>query len=69
MDHPGKFSNNDFSILEEIINILEPFYEITVKCQAETIVTASLVVPSIVDLTNHLRDIQEDTSFCSKLIQ
>ena len=69
MDHPGKFSNNDFSILEEIINILEPFYEITVKYQAETVVTASLVVPSIVRLTSHLRDIQEDTSFCSKLIQ
>ena len=69
MDDPVKFSNNDFSTLEEIINILEPFYEITVKCQAETVVTASIVVPSIVHLTSHLRDIQEDTSFCSKLIQ
>ncbi|CAF2562524.1 unnamed protein product [Rotaria sp. Silwood2] len=68
MDNPVKFSNNDLIILEEIINILEPFYEISIKCQAEIAVTVSLVVPSIVHLTSHLHDIKEDISFCSKLI-
>jgi hypothetical protein len=50
MDNPVKFSNTDLIILEEIVNILEPFYEISIKCQADLAVTACLVVPSIVHL-------------------
>jgi len=69
MENPVKFSNNDFIILEESINILEPFYEISIKCQAEVAVTASLVIPSIVHLIAHLRDIKQYISFYSKLIQ
>ncbi|CAF1525832.1 unnamed protein product [Rotaria sordida] len=69
MDNPIKFSSNDLTLLEEIIHILEPFYEITIKCQAEAAVTVSLVVPSIVHLISHLRDIKEDISFCSKLVE
>ncbi|CAF4415240.1 unnamed protein product [Rotaria sp. Silwood2] len=69
MDNQVKFTNNDLTILEEVIHILEPFYEISIKCQAETAVTVSLVVPSIVHLISHLRDIKQDISFCSKLIE
>ncbi|CAM4895123.1 unnamed protein product [Rotaria socialis] len=69
MDNSITFSNNDFTVLEEIINILEPFYEISIKCQAEAIVTASLVVPAVVHLVTHLRDIKENLSFCTKLAQ
>lgn len=68
MDNPVKFSSNDFIILEELIYILEPFYEISLKCQAETATTISLVVPSIVHLTSHLRDLKEELSFCFKLV-
>ena len=68
-DKPIKFSNNDFIVLDEIIDILDPFNEITVKCQAEKVVTASLVVPSIVHLLSHLRDVKENLHFCSKLSQ
>ncbi|CAF4015157.1 unnamed protein product, partial [Rotaria sp. Silwood1] len=69
MDNPVKFSSNDLTLLEEIIHILEPFYEITVKCQSEAAVTVSLVVPSIVHLISHLHDIKQDISFCSKLVE
>ena len=69
MNNPAKFSNNDLTVLEEIIHILEPFYEISIKCQAEAAVTVSLVVPSIVYLTSYLRDIQHDISFCLKLVE
>jgi hypothetical protein len=69
MDNPVKFSNNDLTILEEIIEILQPFYEISIKCQAEIAVTASLVVPSVVHLISHLRDIKAEISFCTKLVQ
>ncbi|CAF2979241.1 unnamed protein product [Rotaria sp. Silwood2] len=69
MNTPVKFSNNDIIILEELVSILDPFYDISIKCQAETVVTVSLVVPSIVHLVTHLRDINEDISFCGKLVQ
>jgi hypothetical protein len=69
MDNPIKFSNNDFIGLEELVDILEPFYDISIKCQAETAVTASLVVPSIVHLISHLRDVKPNISLCLKLVQ
>ncbi|CAF1208015.1 unnamed protein product [Adineta steineri] len=69
MVNPIQFSNKDLIILKELIDILEPFYEISVRCQAETIVTASLVVPSVVHLITSLRDIKENISHCSKLVQ
>jgi hAT family C-terminal dimerisation region len=69
MENPIKFSNNDFVLLGEIIEILDPFCEISIKCQADTVVTASLVVPSIVHLLSHLRDMKEGVKFCAKLIQ
>jgi zinc finger BED domain-containing protein 1 (E3 SUMO-protein ligase ZBED1) len=69
MDNPVTFLNNDFTILEEIIDILEPFYEISIKCQAATIVTVSLVVPAIVHLISHLRNIKVNLSFCTKLVE
>ena len=68
-DNPTRFSNKDFTILQEIIDVLDPFHEITVRCQAETAVTASLVVPSVVHLMVHLRDILGNVNFCSKLVQ
>jgi len=69
MDNPIKFSNKDFVILKEVIDILEPFCEISIKCQADMAVTASLVVPSIAYLISHLHDIKENISVCSKLVQ
>ena len=69
IDNPIKFSNNDFVIFDELIMILEPFHEISIRCQSETIVTASLVVPSIVHLIVHLRDIKGEVSLCIKLVQ
>ncbi|CAF3382037.1 unnamed protein product [Rotaria sp. Silwood2] len=69
MDSPIKCSSNDFVILEEIIDVLEPFSEISIKCEAETIVTVSLVVPAIVHLITHLRDVKENLSYCSKLVE
>jgi hypothetical protein len=69
MDNPIKFSNSDFIVLEELVDILQPFYDISIKCQTETAVSASLVVPSIVHLISHLRDVKPDISLCLKLVQ
>jgi hypothetical protein len=64
-----KFSNTDLLVLDEVVNILEPFYEISVKCQTNSAVTASLVVPSIVYLIAYLHDIKDDVLHSGKLIQ
>ena len=56
MENSVKFSNHDLTILNEIIKILQPFYEISIKYQAESAVTASMVVPSRAHLISHLRD-------------
>ena len=69
METPIRFSTNDFTIMEEIVDVLEPFYQISIKCQAEKVVTISLVVPSVVHLISHLIEIKDNLSFCNKLAQ
>lgn len=69
MENLIQFSSNDFIVMEEIIDVLEPFYQISLKCQADKAVTISLVVPSIVHLVCHLRSIGEKLSFCKQLVQ
>lgn len=68
MENPVKFSVNDLIVLEEIINILDPFYEISIRCQSELAVSASLVVPSISHLLCHLSEIKGNVRLCLKLI-
>ncbi|CAF3962704.1 unnamed protein product, partial [Rotaria magnacalcarata] len=69
MDNPVTFLNYDFTILEEIVDILEPFYEISIKCQSDTIVTVSIVVPALVHCITHLLEIRKKLSFCTKLVE
>ncbi|CAF2019130.1 unnamed protein product [Rotaria magnacalcarata] len=69
MENPFKFSNNDIMTLQEILDILESFFDISIKCQSEKLVTASLVVPAVVHLMVHLRDIKEQIVFSNKLVQ
>lgn len=68
MEKPVKFTANEINMLKELIDILEPFYDITIKCQSETVVTASLVVPSVVHLLVHLCEIKNNLFFCEKLV-
>jgi hypothetical protein len=60
-------SNNDFLILQEAVEILEPFAEITLRIQSESAVNVSLVVPSIVHLIDHLNKIKPHLHFLKKL--
>lgn len=53
-DDELKFSSVDFLVLREAIDVLEPFADITRRIQAESAVSVSLVVPSIVHLIDHL---------------
>ena len=69
IDHDRcRFISHDFSVLDEPIQILEPFVEITIKCQSETIVTISMTVPAIVPIIYHLKQITCNVSVLTKLV-
>jgi hypothetical protein len=72
-DDELKFNNNDFIALKEACEILEPFAEITSRIQSESVVTVSLVVPSIVHIIDHLNNIKPHlsllTNICEQLEQ
>ena len=61
-DDELKFNSNDFTVLQEAIDVLEPFAEITMRIQSESVVTASLVVPSVVHIIDHLHQIKSRVS-------
>ena len=67
-DDDLKFNNNDFNVLEEVVEILEPFADITTSCQSEIVVTVSMVVPSIVHVIHHLKQMKTKTSLLKKMI-
>lgn len=69
MENPVRFSTSDLALMKDIIDILEPFYEVSLKCQGEKIATVSLVVPSIVHLLLHLQSFNESSTDCYKLVQ
>ena len=62
------FSSSDFNVLEEVIEILEPFADIAVICQSESTPTISMVVPAIVHLVHHLKEMNSKTSLLKKLV-
>ena len=67
-DDALSFSSSDFNVLEEVIEILEPFADITIICQSETTATISMVVPAIVHLVHHLKQMNSKTSLLRKLV-
>ncbi|CAF4377586.1 unnamed protein product [Rotaria sp. Silwood2] len=66
-DNELKFNNNDFTILQEAVDILEPFAEITTRIQSGSVVTASLVVPSVVHIIEHVNHIKPHLSILKKM--
>lgn len=66
-DNELKFNNNDFIVLQEAVDILEPFAEITARIQADSVVTASLVVPSVVHMIDHVNNIKPHLSYLKKM--
>lgn len=69
MDNPIRFSNTDLLMMQEIIDMLQPFYEISLKCQGENIATVSSIVPSIVHLISHVQDVNPNVHIGFKLGQ
>lgn len=65
-DDELKFNSNDFIVLQEAVEILEPFAEITSRVQSESVVTISLVAPSIVHLIDHLKNTKPRMSLLMK---
>jgi hAT family C-terminal dimerisation region len=67
-DDTLSFSNTDFNVLEEVVDVLEPFADVTATCQSETTATVSMVVPAIVHILHHLKQMNANVSLLKKLI-
>ena len=67
-DESLSFNSTDFDVLEETVDILEPFAGIATTCQAETAATISMVVLSIVHIIVHLQQRDQSVSLLKKLI-
>lgn len=64
MDERVSFSNNDRLSLQEIVNILKPFHEISIECQSDSIV----MLPAVSHLIDHLCDVKSKFRLCRKLV-
>lgn len=52
-------NKNEYKILNELCELLEPFEYITNLAEGEKYVTISMVIPSVFELINHLRSFQK----------
>ena len=64
-----KFSVREWSQLQELITVLQPFLETTNLTQGEKIVTISIVLPSILSLNHHLQDLTRNVRYLSCLVR
>ncbi|CAF1443636.1 unnamed protein product [Didymodactylos carnosus] len=53
----------------EVIDILDPFYDVTIHVQSQAVVTLSMVVPSIVHLLAHLIEIKTDLALLKAMVK
>ena len=67
-DDTLSFNNKDFTVLEEAVDVLEPFADITTACQLETTATVSMVVPAVVHIIHHLEQMKGKVSLLKTLI-
>ena len=61
------FSAREFSQLNELIEILDPFLEATSLTEGNKVATISYVVPSVLSLINHLQDERPRVKYCTPI--
>ena len=64
-----KFSAREWSQLQELVTVLQPFPEATNLTQGEKIVTISIVLPSVLSLNNHLQYLIRNVRYLSCLVK
>ena len=63
------FSSNDFTIINDLLEILSPFEYLTDNLQAENFCTISSVAPSVFELLVHLEDVKSNSSWLQNFIK
>ena len=63
------FSAREWSQLQELVTVLQPFPEATNLTQGEKIVTISIVLPSVLSLNNHLQCLIRNVRYLSCLVK
>ena len=62
-----KLNNNDFISLQKAVDVLESFEEITLRIQSDSVVNTSLLVPSVMHIIDHSKNIKLHVSLMSNL--
>ena len=60
-------SSREYSQLNELIDILDPFLEATSLTEGDKVATISFVLPSVLGLINHLTDLKLRIKFCGSI--
>ncbi|TRY64836.1 hypothetical protein DNTS_022242 [Danionella cerebrum] len=63
------FSQREWNLLKELVDILKPFGEATDLTQGEKVITISAVVPSVLSLNHHLEKLKPQVRFLSGLVR
>nr|XP_023696970.1 zinc finger BED domain-containing protein 1-like [Paramormyrops kingsleyae] len=58
LECPVQLSPTEFKIVQELCVVLEPFEEVTDRCQAEKVVTSGLVIPCVRALRHAVRNMK-----------
>ncbi|XP_048867860.1 E3 SUMO-protein ligase ZBED1-like isoform X2 [Brienomyrus brachyistius] len=58
LECPVQLSPTEFKIIQELCVVLEPFEEVTDRCQADKVVTSSLVIPCVRALRHAVRNMK-----------
>ncbi|XP_048867865.1 E3 SUMO-protein ligase ZBED1-like isoform X7 [Brienomyrus brachyistius] len=58
LECPVQLSPTEFKIIQELCVVLEPFEEVTDRCQADKVVTSSLVIPCVRGLRHAVRNMK-----------
>ncbi|XP_048867866.1 zinc finger BED domain-containing protein 4-like isoform X8 [Brienomyrus brachyistius] len=58
LECPVQLSPTEFKIIQELCVVLEPFGEVTDRCQAEKVVTSSLVIPCVRGLRHAVKNMK-----------
>ena len=68
--HSGmKFTPREWSHLQELVTILDPFLEATNLAQGEHVVTISVVMPCVLSLNHHLQDMSVNNCYLTTLVR
>ena len=66
-DRSLSFSDNDISHMRDLVSVLSSFKQVTTRLSAETVSTASLILPTLLKLLNVILQEHDDNNFTKEV--